>query len=355
MSKVLWIIGAGASKHLGMPLLNEFRSFFREIWWRYPENRRDPQFQDSVPCSIGIMECYPDQNIEQLLLQSSPLTESNRIVLKKAIGRSFERRQLGRFARLRESHTPGIQHKFDAYARLLCCMEDGDAIISFNYDNAFEFVLACMSSDFRLLNVSELIQGDLSALELQGRDLWIPNELQERLSSLSVHYQPSTSFAGDAPKFGNGTTNINLLKIHGSINWYADIGQLIHVGSPRNSAESLLLAYPEPNKPETLERPLSDIMSQAKSLLGQFNKIVVIGYSFPSSDSTGHPFVVDLTQSMNQKKVLAVDPYPGAELTRILSAADSKLIVSESFEAAFNSQKFSGSSLPDYVIGFRGN
>jgi hypothetical protein len=355
MGKILWVIGAGASKHLGMPLLTEFRSFFREIWWRFPENQKNPRLQDSVPYSIGIMDSYPDQNIEQLLLKSSPLTDGNRTMLKNAICRSFERRQLGRLARLRESHTQGIRHKFDAYARLLCCMEDGDAIVSFNYDNAFEFVLACISKDFGLLNVSELKDDDRSAIEKQGRDLWIPPELQQQLQDLSVQYEPEASFAGGAPKFGNGSNKIDLIKIHGSINWFADTDQPIHVGHPENSSGTPLLAYPEPNKPETTMLPLSAIMEKAKSSLNNIERVVIIGYSFPQSDSTGHPFVKALTENMGPKKVLAVDPYPGAALKLALNAASSHDVFEETFENAFRSDKFDGSNLSAYVAKFRKN
>ncbi|GDY06671.1 hypothetical protein LBMAG52_01570 [Planctomycetia bacterium] len=352
MSAILWIIGAGASKHLGMPLLTEFRSFFREIWWKFPENRVDIEIQSFVPCAIGIMDSYPDLNMEQLLLPTSPLTEANRNVLKQAIRRTFERRQLGRIAKLIHSPTPGIRYKFDAYARLLCCMDDGDAIVSFNYDNAFEYVVSCISGDFSLLNVSELSPKQLSALSNKGRKRWIPLDLHDSLRQRQIRYSPVTSFDGDLPTYGSGTKVIDLIKIHGSINWFASGDNRIHVGSPRSDSSIPLMAYPEPNKPETKVPPFSVVMDEAKTSLQKFNRIVIIGYSFPQSDSTGHPFVGQLAQIMKQKRVLAVDPYPGAGLREALKTADSRFI-EKSFESAFNCQGFERSDLSESLSKFR--
>ena len=67
MSNILWILGAGASYHLGMPLLNGFSAFFQELWERFPENREDPELAKTLPASIAILNRHPDKNIEMLL------------------------------------------------------------------------------------------------------------------------------------------------------------------------------------------------------------------------------------------------------------------------------------------------
>ncbi len=355
MSNVLWIIGAGASKHVGMPLLRDFRTFFQEIWDRFPENRNDAELSSVLPAVMSVMDSHTGTDIEQLLLPSSSLAESERNQLKQAIRRAFERRQLGRFAKLITSPTPGIRRKFDAYARLLCCMDDGDVVVSFNYDNALEYVLSCMSGNFDLLNVSELSPNQLSALQSRGRNLWIPRDCQDELRQRLVRYSPAGSFAGGALTFGLGTKAIDLLKIHGSINWFASGDNQIHVGAPLSAARTPLLAYPEPNKPETREPPFSLVMHDAIDSIGQFDRIVILGYSFPRSDSTGHPFVERLTQEMHRKSVLAVDPYPGAGLRAALATSSRALIVDEFFERSFASSKFAGRNLFDYLAAMRRN
>lgn len=354
MKKVLWVIGAGASKHLGMPLLAEFRSFFREMWWRFPENRTNARLQDVVPCAIGIMDAYPDYNIEQLLLPTSPLTEENRDTLKKATCRTFERRQLGRIAKLIPSHTSSLPHKLEAYARLLCCMEDGDVIVTFNYDNAFEYVLGCIAGVFDLLNIAELSSAQLTFLKNRGRDRWIPRECHDLLKSKCLCYAPATSFAVNSPRFGCGPSTITMLKVHGSINWFLSTGERIHVGEPLTGDQDVpILAYPEPSKSETSRPPLGNVMSAGVSALNQFDRIVVIGYSLPQSDSIGHPFVQRLVSRLGGMRALAIDPYPSAALLSTLKHAASHTVVPECFEKAFMSDKFNGLDLQSYMPRFR--
>src|SRR5690606_11384786 len=135
-----------------------------------------------VPAAIGIMGGHPDKNIEQLLSPSSDLTDDARNTLKNAIRRAFERRQIGSFARQTHAGNRTEGNKFDAYSRLICCMEDGDSIVSFNYDNAFEYVLSSINSSFQSLNLSELSQGERIALELACRDKWIPGDIHAVLT-----------------------------------------------------------------------------------------------------------------------------------------------------------------------------
>jgi hypothetical protein len=87
MSNVLWIIGAGASCHLGMPLLGQFPSFFAELWDRFEENRRDAEFINTLPQARQLMQLYPDQNIEALLSVESALSPENKDVIRRAIRR----------------------------------------------------------------------------------------------------------------------------------------------------------------------------------------------------------------------------------------------------------------------------
>jgi hypothetical protein len=67
MQNVLWIIGAGASYHLGMPLLAHFEAFFTELWTKFPENQQDREFQLTLPPSLDLLRRNPGKNIEELL------------------------------------------------------------------------------------------------------------------------------------------------------------------------------------------------------------------------------------------------------------------------------------------------
>lgn len=353
MSRIMWIIGAGASKHVGMPLLREFRSFFGEIWNRFPENRDDPELSAVLPNAMAIMDSHSGNDIEQLLLPSSHLTDEDRNVLKRAIRHTFERRQLGRFARLSGSHTPGIVHKFEAYARLVLCMRSGDAVISFNYDNAFEYIMSCVVGNFDLLNLSELSSNQFTALRRQGLHRWVPGDCQALLREVQLRYRPATTFSGASPTFGEGSTIIDLVKVHGSINWFSGDRDQIQVGRPPTTTKVPLLAYPEPNKPEASRPPLSLVMLEAVSRIDNFDRIVIIGYSFPNSDSTGHPFAQRLIGRLSTKQVLAIDPFPGTSLRAAVERSRNKLVVEESFEKSFSSSKFDGKNLSQFIESMR--
>lgn len=159
-------------------------------------------------------------------------------------------------------------------------MEVGDAIVSFNYDNAFEYVLACMSGVFELLNVSELTNKQHLFLQNEGRDQWIPSECYDGLRQRQVRYLPEKCFKASESTFGASGGVIELIKIHGSINWFVSSPGKIHCGSPISGSTTPLLAYPEPSKSETTTLPLSDVMQEANAALERCDRIVIIGYSF---------------------------------------------------------------------------
>ena len=105
---ILWIIGAGASKHVGMPLLNDFRPFFQRMW-RYRINRK--LLRDVLPKAMEIMDVHPTQNIEALLLPSSRLRNVGSLTHGETNGFPKGRGRLGRWMRARLAHTslPGTQ------------------------------------------------------------------------------------------------------------------------------------------------------------------------------------------------------------------------------------------------------
>jgi len=167
-----------------------FRSFFRELWDRFAENRDDPEFKETLPFAIQTLERYADQNIETLLSVGSALDEGDKSRLKRAIRRGFERRNLGRILKVYGRHG-----KLAPYSRLLGLIESGDTVVSFNYDNALEIPLCLASRRFDALNTSELSSAQMKYLT-DGRATarWIPtnalrNWRNERLST----YRPIAS------------------------------------------------------------------------------------------------------------------------------------------------------------------
>ncbi len=308
MGKVLWIIAAGASYHLGMPLLAQFEAFFTELWTKFPENQQDPEFQQTLPQSLELLRRNPGKNIEELLSSSSPLTESEKVILKRAIRRGLERMNLGRIHKVFGKHG-----KLGPYSQLLSLMEAGDTVVNFNYDNALETPLCLVAGDFSTLNTAELDSAQSRYLSSeQARRRWIPDACVAPLTALRLEYSPSAAFAQGSPiSIGTGEVAIPFIKIHGSVNW-SQTGENITVGNPQSDTTGPLLVYPEAGKPELLNPPLHLLIAQANAALSECETVVVVGYSFPQSDSAGHPFVSRLANEISSKKVLAVDPFPSA-------------------------------------------
>jgi hypothetical protein len=314
MGKVLWVIGAGASYHLGMPLLAHFEAFFTELWTKFPENQRDAEFLQTLPQSLDLLRQNHGKNIEELLSSSSSLSESDKTILKRAIRRGMERRNLGRILKVF-----GSQGKLSPYSRLLCLMEAGDVVVNFNYDNALETPLCLVGCDFAILNTTELDSAQIRYLSSdEARRRWIPDACIAPLTTRRLEYFPAVAFdESSSLTIGSGNTSIPLIKIHGSVNWSLT-GDRITVASPSTHTSGPLLVYPEAGKPELMNPPHSLLIDSANDALSECEAVVIIGYSFPQSDSVGHPFVSRLTSELPAKRVLAVDPFPSDTLRRIV-------------------------------------
>jgi hypothetical protein len=327
MARVLWIIGAGASHHLGMPLLTQFEAFFTELWTKFPENQRDTEFQHTLPQTIDLLQRNRRLNVEALLSSSSPLSDADKSVIKRAIRRGMERRNLGRILKVYGKHG-----KLGPYSRLFSMMNSGDAIVSFNYDNALETPLCLLTNSFEILNTSEL--DSAQQLYLQSATAtrrWIPDDCVSSLTSRRLEYVPAAAFEDTSPlSCGDGSTSIPLVKIHGSVNWSLSNG-LIKVGDPASNAAGPLLVYPEAAKPELLNPPHRQLILAALTALDDCDVVVIIGYSFPPSDSSGHPFVSRLATVLASKRVLAVDPFPSHTLRSHVTDTD---ILASRFEEA---------------------
>jgi hypothetical protein len=322
---VLWILGAGASHHLGMPLLNGFPSFFRDLWERFPENKKDPELAATLPEAIRLLDLHPSKNIEELLAIDSPLGDAAKTLLKRAIRRGFERRNLGRILKVF-----GKTGKLGPYCRLLGLMEAGDEVISFNYDNALEIPLCLASHDFAALNVSELDSAQMRYLTNgEAGDRWIPPDCEGLLRLRALEYSPRAAFvAGTRTIVGSGALRIPFIKIHGSVNWFEGHGS-IHIGTPSDRRMPPLIVYPEGTKPELLREPCQAILREAIDALSRCSSVAIVGYSFPPSDATGHPFVSQLASIAATKKMLAVDPYPKDKLVEVVGSGQ---IIQATFE-----------------------
>jgi hypothetical protein len=269
----------------------------------------------------------PGKNIEELLSLSSSLADSEKTILKRAIRRGMDRRNLGQILKKFGNHG-----KLGPYSRLICLMEAGDRVVTFNYDNALETPLCLVAGDFSILNTSELDSAQTEYLASErARSRWIPDECIPPLRTRRLEYVPSEAFGtGSSLLGGNGDTVIPLIKVHGSVNWSLT-GDRIVVGNASARTTGPLLVYPEAGKPELVNPPHRLLIEAANAALSDCGTIVIVGYSFPLSDSVGHPFVSRLARELRSKRVLAVDPFPSDTLAK--AVGDDNVMASRFEEA----------------------
>ena len=333
MSGILWVIGAGASLHLGFPLLRDFTAFFETIWnfkdtrdGETLENRQLPEIAEVLPWAIDLMKSpqYRGKNIEQILNLVS--ADDNRR-LKKAIRVSFERRNIGRLFKLIPSSDGSSKPKLDLYGRLLCLLQRGDKIVDFNYDNAIEIVMSLVHGDYSTLDLRSLSVGQKAAMKREGLNRWVSPDCVRRLSELRCALVPASGVFDSTGEItiGSRSEEFFLIKIHGSINWFLSPRRLVQVGEPDQNDYETVIIYPESDKSATSEEPYCRIMDEAVRALSDLDVMVVIGYSIPESDSENHPFVKQLL-ARPPKRLVIVDPNPSESIVSLAKRTSATVI-----------------------------
>jgi hypothetical protein len=177
--KTVYIMGAGASRHVGYPLILGMGKQWLDWMAAYPDGR----FQGSVDL---LVECFgKEPNIEHVITAIESLIHSleNSVVLEDRLQRTLLGNTLGQLSSgLREWFRELHLHPAGAYANFADEMiQPEDVVITFNYDDSLE-------------------------RELRRKGLW----------DVSKGY-------GFALGETDQLSPVLVLKLHGSINWLASI------------------------------------------------------------------------------------------------------------------------------------
>jgi hypothetical protein len=161
--------------------------------------------------------------------------------------------------------------KWAPYKRWLSSLGQHDSIITFNYDMVIETLARAMNFD--------------------------------RLATVL----PGGGFAG-APK-------VNLLKLHGSVNWQFD-GSCFRVHEDDEFAltcpqEQMVIASPGPSKLAVATR-LGELWTTAETVLRNATAVVFIGYRFPPSDASSRRRLY-MALLQNEQPYLALHTVLGPE------------------------------------------
>jgi hypothetical protein len=115
--------------------------------------------------------------------------------------------------------------------------------------------------------------------------------------------------ANDWRRHGKGKRakgSIQLLKLHGSLNWRGPAVPLRLRAEPYKPVANGVIAPPLTNKPVT-DPPLSEIWRRARTIVGRMRRLVIVGYSMPSADGLVRTLLAtDLSEYLED--IVFVDP-----------------------------------------------
>lgn len=190
--------------------------------------------------------------------------------------------------------------------------------------------------------------------ERKALEEWIPADCQEQLSQLKCTLAPSSGlFVGDdAITIGSSGNGFELIKIHGSINWFQTKNDKVKVGAPDHPNDEPFIVYPEADKSAFANSPLyCRLLEAAIRALDEFDLAVILGYSIPESDSHNHPFVSKFVNYLPRKLVI-IDPFPSERIERLVRSQDT--FIQSGIEFLFNPHfHVQGKSLRDFLFELR--
>lgn len=191
-------------------------------------------------------------------------------------------------------------------------LEKKPAVLSFNYDTLFEQAIES-ASGLKKPRFGRSYEGPLNEEDLVDSHFeWNrPCAYGVEFDFVQLHRAGIAAIA-DGKEFyrKNGLYSPPLLKLHGSLNWFIYSGAMIVEGAetlhnadregktiiqkhhydsylpPQDNLEYLepLIITPVLNKPGLRHPLISKVWDRARKELGDCQKLVIVGYSFPTTD-----------------------------------------------------------------------
>lgn len=312
----VYVLGAGFSRPRGFPLISNFMFALRDAHeWLHERSRLKEaasirkvlEFRrDSMPAAYRVK--IDLENIEELFSLASASNDSMSDDIRLAIAATLDYCASTHKApttafRVREEHG-GLIEKWQAHLEELAS-RDGD--ISARVPSYLFFVSALLGG----LNTSSTGRNSFITLNY---DLC----LEEGLSSLGREFDYCLeSNAEDAREEDSASESpdnrVPLLKLHGSVNWAskaAGASSLTSFASYEALRETRLI--PElvpPTWRKSVSPQLAGVWAQARVEISRATRIVIIGFSVPSTDlHFKYLLAAGLRQNVSLREIVFVNP-----------------------------------------------
>lgn len=300
--KNVYLLGAGFSKKIGLPLQDDFLLVAKEVYFkdtsRYKHFERVFGYQDKLSKMRQFLN-YPLLNLEHLFnliemdIFYSKSTEAEKIKddFIKLICDVLADKTISPFTRDRSGHLTYDQN-YDKYISFMSLFIENDedqlnthkdTIISFNYDLIIEgasYIYNWKRSErdpYKTTTSDNLIQFNT----IFGKENILVEEVGQYLTqNMATPYSPPINL------FSTDNEALKLIKLHGSINWKT------------SSNKQTFIVPPTWNKSNSEIRKLWDI---AYYEIKTAKRIIIIGYSFPETDIYVKSL---LALALNENKIL---------------------------------------------------
>jgi len=292
MSEVVFILGAGASREAGAPLMADFLAKAKDLFDAGRCGEYAADFETVLNAVAELQQVYAKSKLDldhfesvfgafemANLIEHFPgmkpheipnLVNSMKRLITKTLEESVELTN--------GSEGPDLGEAYKAFARLIAKLNHRKlraSILTFNYDVVFDFALHRAGVPITYSLGDQDNEGTTRLLKLHGSLNWTKCGQKECGTILPWHID---EFLKSRRRASPGNA-VNKLNIGTSLRY----SQLMHCGNPIVNHEPVIVP-PTWNKTE-YQHGLAKVWRLAAKQLHTAENIIVIGYSYPESDS----------------------------------------------------------------------
>lgn len=344
-SEVVLLLGAGASKPLGLPLMNDFwQTVYNDPFYDSTRSALDKVKEahniktagNGYPDLEGILDLVETYYRYYEIMFNDPVVKWDIYddeMKKYWLSPSQEPKRKNYI----QSHikgdielSVGIKEARDSLYRVIF-REFSRSPNSIEVSHLYDPLLEMLSRRFTQQFLPVFTTNYDLVLERYGENPHVFLETGFERRGGRLIWRPSL-FATFVPK-GDKTTNIALFKLHGSISWRKENGQIVDYGLfVREGPGDLALIYPTQTKEYPNEEPFKTAYRYLEDCLSNAGFLIAVGYSFRDRALNG--LVKEALEKSDRLQVISISGTTSGDLeTRMaqLFGAERISLVPENF------------------------